>query len=88
MTQHQSPKGASGAPERRVLQGSFGRLEPLDEAKHGEGLWRAVKGADAMWTYLPYGPWHDEAVFRSWLKERQALTDPLGDAPDAARKIA
>ncbi|MFI5014248.1 MAG: GNAT family N-acetyltransferase [Hyphomicrobiales bacterium] len=73
----EAPKGARGLPERRVLQGRFGRLEPLDEAKHGESLWQAVKGADAMWTYLGYGPWPSEASFRAWLKERQALTDPL-----------
>jgi RimJ/RimL family protein N-acetyltransferase len=70
-------KGARGLPERRVLQGRFGRLEPLDEARHGESLWRAVKGADAMWDYLPYGPFADEAAFRIWLKERQSLADPL-----------
>ncbi|SED55003.1 Protein N-acetyltransferase, RimJ/RimL family [Rhizobiales bacterium GAS188] len=73
----QQPKGASGPPQRRLLQGSYGRLEPLDEARHGESLWQAVKGADAMWTYMAYGPWHDETSFRAWLKERQALTDPL-----------
>jgi RimJ/RimL family protein N-acetyltransferase len=72
-----SPKPARGLPERRVLQGRFGRLEPLDEGKHGESLWRAVEGADPMWHYLPYGPWRDEASFRAWLKERQALADPL-----------
>jgi RimJ/RimL family protein N-acetyltransferase len=71
------PKAARGAPERRVLQGRVGRLEPLDDARHGESLWRAVDGADAMWDYLPYGPWKDEAAFRAWLKERQALGDPL-----------
>ena len=77
MMQSSSPKPASGAPERRVLQGRFGRLEPLDDAKHGESLWRAVAGADAVWAYLPYGPWADEASFRAWLRERQALADPL-----------
>ena len=65
-------KGARGLPEKRVLQGRYGRLEPLDEAKHGESLWQEVKGADAIWNYLPYGPFPDEAAFRAWLKERQA----------------
>jgi len=72
-----APKGARGLPERRVLEGRFGRLEPLDEARHGAGLWQAVAGADAMWTYLAYGPFADEASFRAWLRERQALADPL-----------
>ena len=61
-----------------MLQGRFGRLEPLDEAKHGESLWRAVEGADPMWHYLPYGPWRDEKPRSApGLKERQALADPL-----------
>ena len=72
-----SPKGARGLPERRALQGRFGRLEPLDDGKHGESLWRAVEGADAMWHYLPYGPFPDEAALRTWLKERAKLADPL-----------
>jgi RimJ/RimL family protein N-acetyltransferase len=72
-----SLQGARGLPERRVLQGRFGRLEPLEDVKHGESLWHAVEGADAMWSYLPYGPFPDEASFRSWLKERQRLADPL-----------
>jgi RimJ/RimL family protein N-acetyltransferase len=70
-------KGARGLPERLVLEGRFGRLEPLDDAKHGADLWQGVNGADAIWNYLAYGPFPDEASFRAWLKERQKLTDPL-----------
>ena len=73
----EGPKGARGFPERRVLEGRFGRLEPLDVARHAESLWQAVKGADAMWTYLAYGPFTEEASFRAWLRGRQVLTDPL-----------
>jgi RimJ/RimL family protein N-acetyltransferase len=29
------------------------------------------------WTYLPYGPFTDEASFRAWLVEMAAKTDPL-----------
>jgi RimJ/RimL family protein N-acetyltransferase len=72
-----APGATRGLPQRRVLQGRVGRLEPLDDARHGESLWRAVEGADAMWAYLPYGPWKDGAAFRAWLRERQALGDPL-----------
>jgi RimJ/RimL family protein N-acetyltransferase len=75
-----SPKPASAAPERRVLEGRFGRLEPLDDAKHGESLWREVAGSDAMWAYMPYGPWPDETSFRAWLRQRQVLADPLYQA--------
>jgi RimJ/RimL family protein N-acetyltransferase len=71
------PQPARGLPRCEAMEGRFARLEPLDEARHGASLWQAVNGADAIWTYLAYGPWRDEASFRAWLQERQALTDPL-----------
>ena len=30
-----------------------------------------------MWTYMPYGPWPDEATMRASLEEQAASTDPL-----------
>lgn len=30
-----------------------------------------------MWTYLPYGPWQDEAAMRAWLDQLPASEDPL-----------
>lgn len=72
-----TPQPARGLPRRAPLEGRFCRLEPLDEARHGADLWQAVAGEDSLWTFMSYGPWRDETGFRDWLKERQALTDPL-----------
>lgn len=74
------PQPARGHPARRILDGRHARLEPLDAARHGPSLWRAIDGADALWTWMSYGPWRDEATFTAWLAGRAALEDPLAFA--------
>ena len=64
-------------PERKVLDGRFVRLEPLDAARHGPALWRAVDGADAVWDYLFDGPYPDEASLVAELAAKAASADPL-----------
>ena len=80
-------------PERTPLDGDSVRLEPLDPARHGEGLFAATKGADETWLYLPYGPFAGHDEFVRWLEVRAALDDPLAftiidRAAGAARGIA
>jgi RimJ/RimL family protein N-acetyltransferase len=67
-------------PARATVTGVWGRLEPLDTAKHGHDLWTAVDGHDSVWTYLSYGPFADEGSFLAWLKGREELSDPLSYA--------
>lgn len=56
------------APGDDVLGGAHVRLEPLDPARHGPGLWAAASEGDPrLWDYLPYGPFADEDAFGSWL---------------------
>lgn len=64
-------------PARATITGTWGRLEPLDTAKHGKDLWAAVDGHDSVWTYLGYGPFANEAAFMAWLAGRETLTDPM-----------
>jgi RimJ/RimL family protein N-acetyltransferase len=68
------------APERVPLEGTLVRLQPVDVAAHGESLYalsHARPEHAALWTYLPYGPFKDEATFTGWLAERAASSDPL-----------
>ena len=60
--------------------GRFGRVEKLDADRHGSDLWRAVRGHDALWPYMGYGPFADETGFMTWLAERPKLTDPYSYA--------
>jgi RimJ/RimL family protein N-acetyltransferase len=62
------------------LDGRFGRVEKLDAAAHAAALWDAVRGKDAIWTYLSYGPFADRTEFAAWLAERERLTDPYSYA--------
>lgn len=66
-------------PPRRILQGAFCEVVPLDPERHGPELFRAFStDADARrWTYLPYGPFADEAAFRTWLETAASSVDPL-----------
>ena len=63
-----------------TLQGRYGRIERLDE-KHAPSLWEAVKGHDAMWTYMSqYGPFAGAEEFAAWVKSRIPLDDPYSYA--------
>jgi RimJ/RimL family protein N-acetyltransferase len=73
-----APVGTTPAklPGPVTLQGRYGRVEKLDAA-HASSLWDAVKGHDALWTYMPnYGPFADAAAFSAWATARALADDP------------
>lgn len=63
-------------PEARTLEGRYARLERIDAARHAADIWQAVAGHDAIWTYLGYGPFADEAALAAFLQTRQPANDP------------
>ena len=66
--------------ERRVLEGQFTRLEPLDADRHGPSLYALGHGSDEAlqsWEFLPYGPFASEAEHVAWLGGRATSDDPL-----------
>jgi RimJ/RimL family protein N-acetyltransferase len=62
-------------PERKVLQGRYCRLEPLDVAKHGPDIAAANLGTDDVWTYLPAPPPKDRAEYDALLDSMVKKTD-------------
>ena len=67
-------------PQTDTLDGRFIRLEKLDPARHGDGLWQALQGPASdplLWDYLPYGPFSERAAFDRWLQGNAAGRDPL-----------
>lgn len=66
-------------PGRKVMEGRYCRLEPLDAARHGPDLYaaNALDAEGRMWTYLPYGPFPDWESYRVWLEAMARGTDPL-----------
>jgi RimJ/RimL family protein N-acetyltransferase len=66
-------------PQRVTLEGRLVRLEPLDAARHGGGLFEAVSapGADQRFRWLFEEPPADRAALQPWLDKAAASEDPL-----------
>ena len=59
-------------PSRVVLTGRFARLEPLSADDHADLLHDAYVGHDALWDYMPYGPFDTASLYRNWVRETVA----------------
>jgi RimJ/RimL family protein N-acetyltransferase len=67
-------------PARTSLDGRWCRLDPVDPDKHAAMLYEGSHGTpeiDALWTYMPYGPFASFGAFRAWLGDCAAGADPL-----------
>jgi len=66
-------------PQRKVLDGRYVRLEPLDSARHGDGLFEAssVQDAGGRFAWLPDTPPQSRADFQPWLDKAASSEDPL-----------
>lgn len=66
-------------PERKVLEGRYVRLEPLDPKKHGDELFAAssVVDADQRFTWLFEFPPATREEFEPWLEKVAKSEDPL-----------
>ena len=66
-------------PERVVLEGHYVRLEPLDAAAHGDGLFEAATAgdADARFLWLPETKPESRAAFQPWLDKAESSPDPM-----------
>ncbi|MGE0360251.1 MAG: GNAT family N-acetyltransferase [Vicinamibacterales bacterium] len=66
-------------PARRVLEGHWARLAPLDPDAHGRALFEAnaLDTEGRNWTYLPIGPFASFADYDAWLRRMAPGDDPL-----------
>ena len=66
-------------PARAPIEGRFVRLEPLDAAHHGDGLFAASTTPDAQdrFRWLFEAPPQERAAFQAWLERTAASEDPL-----------
>ncbi len=64
-------------PTGEVLEGDVVRLERMDPDLHAADLFRAYSGHDALWDYLPYGPFSAASAYHRWAKDTAIGTDPL-----------
>jgi RimJ/RimL family protein N-acetyltransferase len=63
-------------PDHAAMDGRFVRLEPLSADAHAFDLHAAFQGHDALWDYMPYGPFASGSAYHRWAREREAGEDP------------
>ena len=65
-------------PRGTKMQGRLCRLEPIDAARDSADLFSAFgqDGDQRNWTYLPYGPFENEAALRRWIESECLRDDP------------
>lgn len=71
------PPHSAEPPQRVTREGRLTRVEPLVATAHGADLWSGGLSDPAVWTYLAYGPFAEEAEFQAWLATRDQLADPM-----------
>ena len=71
--------GPARTPERIALEGRYARLEPLDPARHREGLYAASTpdNAAARFRYLADPPPESPEALDTWLESAAKSEDPL-----------
>lgn len=62
-------------PPRKILEGQYCRLEPLDVARHGADIAAAFAGAHGVWDYLPVEGPKDRAAYEAFLASMVSRTD-------------
>jgi RimJ/RimL family protein N-acetyltransferase len=68
---------APAPPDGQPLEGRFVRLERMSPDTHAADLFRAYNGHDALWDYMPYGPFSSSAGYHRWAKDTACGADPL-----------
>jgi RimJ/RimL family protein N-acetyltransferase len=64
-------------PRGDRLEGRYARLERLSADIHAADLFKANSASDAIWDYLPYGPFASSSAYHRWVREVEAGDDPL-----------
>ena len=67
-------------PARANITGQHVQLEPLDPAIHTQGLYQEGHSTDQglkIWDYLAYGPWSNEAAYKTTLAQQAASFEPI-----------
>lgn len=64
-------------PDATMLEGAYALLERLDADRHAEPLYEAFAGHEALWDYMPQGPFDSAAAYRDWAQEAERDQDMI-----------
>ena len=64
-------------PGPEAIEGRWARLERLSPSRHAREVHAANLGSDAIWDYLPYGPFRTEAEWAAWAEGMAGRDDPF-----------
>ncbi len=64
-------------PAEPFLQGKFARLELLDANRHAAEIHSANAVDNAIWDFLPYGPFETSADYHRWVERITSGDDPV-----------
>ena len=64
-------------PGPDVMEGRWVRLERLDPVRHAPQIHAANRESDAIWDYLPYGPFASQRDWEGWAEDMARRDDPL-----------
>ena len=64
-------------PQGAVLKGRFAELAPLSADDHAALLYRNYGGHDAVWDYMPVGPFSSAAQYHRWARDSAGKPDPF-----------
>jgi RimJ/RimL family protein N-acetyltransferase len=64
-------------PAGEDLVGRYVRLERMAPDHHAADLHQVYSGHDALWDYLPYGPFSSASAYHKWARDTASGQDPL-----------
>jgi len=64
-------------PGTEPMVGRYAKVERLDADHHAAHLHAQFAGHDALWDYMPYGPFTSASAYHRWAKEMTAGRDPV-----------
>jgi RimJ/RimL family protein N-acetyltransferase len=67
-------------PAAVILRGHYGVIEKFEAKKHAASLWETVKGDDALWIYMWFGPFADFDAFGKFAGLLESREDPFAYA--------
>lgn len=64
-------------PTGEAMTGQYAQLEKLEADRHAALLYKAFDGHDAVWDYMPDGPFASAAQFHRWMRGATQRDDIL-----------